>query len=143
MSLATSLLPAGILARIRPGGPTHRAALDIDAGALVGNVSTYPYPSGARPIRPHELRHAPIPTRARQVRQLTPPHGSIAQRSFAHLDYLNRRGAVRSATRDTANVRSPAKIVRTRPWLFSGGSSASSAPPTPAGLMAGPCDGCG
>lgn len=125
--------------RRSPAGP-RRLFLGIDAGALMMPAS-YPYPPGLRPIAPYEGRVI-LPGRARQNAQLTPPWGGIVQRMLAHVDYPGRSLDVRSATRDAAGIRSSAKITRTRPWLFSGGSSAAPGSSTATGSTGSGCVGC-
>jgi hypothetical protein len=131
----------------RSPAPVSRAMLDVDAGAL-GSPTSYPYPPGLRPVRPF-LGRLLLPGRERSRAQLYPPIGNPTQRSFAHV--AGRTGTnAKAATRDSAGIRSDAKIVRTRPWLFAGTSSATdsdkAAVPSmgaPASAYAGPCEGCG
>lgn len=132
----------------RSPAPVRRALLDLDAGDQL-TPTAYPYGPGRRPAAPFSARVA-MPGRGERPRwQMYPPTGNPTQRTMAHQDYAGRRADNRSATRDAAGIRNPAKITRTRPWLFAGGSSATMADKLvagPAGAGAGasgsPCVGC-
>lgn len=110
----------------RSPAPVSRAMLDLDAGDLL-TPTAYPYGPGQRPVRPFVSRVVNPGRGERPTGQLYPPDGNPTQRTFAHIDYLGHAAASRAGARDASGVRSTAKITRTRPWLFAGGSSATTA----------------
>ena len=130
----------------RSPAPVSRAMLELDAGALL-TPSVYPYPAGIRPVRPFASRIVNPGRGERPALQLQPPGGgNPTQRTFRHLDYVGHAAAARSGSRDVSGNRQPAKITRTRPWLFAGGTSATTAAKLAAGAppasSAAPCTDC-
>lgn len=132
----------------RRATPGYRAALDLDAGDLL-TPAAYPYAPGLRPVRPFVARVVDPGQGERKRGQLYPITGNPTQRTRAHVD-VPARTLERRAIGDVSGNRHPAKITRRRPYLFAGGSSATTADKlaakvgaAPAAAAAGPCEGCG
>lgn len=142
MSLASALRALAVAGR--SPAPVRRAELELDAGAMM-TPELYPYGPGRRPVAPFVARII-LPGRERSRAQLAPPTGNPTSRRFAHIDYAARSAAVLASRRDVSGRSQPAKITRTRPWLFAGGSSATAADKLAAApgasSSAGGCDGC-
>lgn len=142
MSLGTFLRPRSVR---RSPAPVSIALLDRDAGDLL-TPAAYPYPAGASPLRPFAGRIVNPGRGPRPLMQLFPRSGNPSDRLMAHLDYAGRAQANRAGTRDVSGLRAAAKITRTRPWLFAGGSSATAGDRAAAGsstaAASGPCEGC-
>lgn len=144
MSLATALRS---LATSRNPAAVRRAFLDLDAGEQL-TPTVYPYPPGLRPVRPFAGRILHPGQGERPRAQLYPPTRNPTQRAFAHVDDASRTAALRNTRGDVSGNARPANILRTRPYLFAGGSSATTADKlaaagtSPGSAGAGGCEGC-
>jgi hypothetical protein len=122
----------------RPTGPL-RAFLDRDAGPL--DDMALPHPAGSRPIPPFLHRDTVRLGGPRWDAQLF-PSTSIAGRTLAHVTYPGLRHGQRAPARNVSGALTPAKVTRSRPWLFGGGSLAQAIAEGPSKPGKGDCDGC-